>query len=171
MAEITREQLAEALDGMEIVVDIINAPILGQWMDAKPRYPGKLASEILARIAEQDGRQESRDELTTAFSRCYVDITEGNSTASFSGGYPTEESAAKLAAVAEREFAGRQHEDVTDTRICREHAGTDPEMAAIARILAELDGLAGESGAGEPSSARVLTYIASRYGYVLTDAQ
>jgi hypothetical protein len=48
-------------------------------------------------------------------------------------------------------------------------AVTDPELGAIARILTELDALDGESGAGRQSALRALTYVASRYGYVLAD--
>jgi hypothetical protein len=126
MPEVTREQLTAALDGMEIVVDIINAQIPGQWVGATVRYPESLASAILARIAELGGGQGPHPNFDCG--EC-PDCNPG-------GGAP---------------------------------AVADPELDAIARILALLDGLAGESGAGEPSSVRVLTFIASRYGFVLAD--
>jgi hypothetical protein len=46
-------------------------------------------------------------------------------------------------------------------------AVADPELSAMARVLAELDALSGESGAGMESAVRALTWLAGRYGYVL----
>lgn len=56
MAEITLDQLTAAIDGMEIVVDIMGARVPGMWTGAKVRYPESLASAILARIESQPGQ-------------------------------------------------------------------------------------------------------------------
>jgi hypothetical protein len=51
--EVTREQLAKAVDGMEVAVDVIGAHVVGTWIGAKLRYPGGFADAVFARIAEQ----------------------------------------------------------------------------------------------------------------------
>lgn len=56
-----------------------------------------------------------------------------------------------------------------DAEFARSPAAADPELAAIARILAELDALSGGSGAGLDSVSRVLDYVTSRYDCATED--
>lgn len=51
--EITREQLAKAVDGMEVAADVIGAHVVGTWIGAKLRYPDGFADAVFARLAEQ----------------------------------------------------------------------------------------------------------------------
>jgi hypothetical protein len=145
MAEITCEQLTGALCGMEIVVDIIGGRVPGEWTGAKPRYPESLAQAILARIAAPPGDDNDR---------------------------------ARIAEINECARIGPRCDRIGGPCTCPDpaefpptHIGADPELAAIARILAELDALDGESGAGRQSALRALTYVASRYGYVPADEE
>lgn len=55
---------------------------------------------------------------------------------------------------------------------CQERKAADPELTAVARILAELDGLEGGDDSILRSSAaqRVLTYVLDRHGYAIAHA-
>jgi hypothetical protein len=62
--DVTREQLAKAVDGTEIVVDLTGGDVVpGTWAGAKIRYPSSFASAIFARLSENApaaGAGESR---------------------------------------------------------------------------------------------------------------
>lgn len=62
---VTREQLAKAVDGMEIVVDLTGRDVVpGTWTGAKLRYPGPFATAVFARLADEAPEDaELADEL------------------------------------------------------------------------------------------------------------
>lgn len=61
----------------------------------------------------------------------------------------------------------RQHDEAPGRK--RDDGETYPELAAVAAICTALDAIDDGESAGQPRGPfwRVLTYIASRYGYVL----
>lgn len=68
--------------------------------------------------------------------------------------------------------ANAAHEDdeareTTDGHRCCWHLSLNPEMRRMAEISASLEALDGAGNCGRASVRRVLSYLASRYGYVL----
>jgi hypothetical protein len=179
--EATREQLAKAVDGMEIVVDLTGDVVPGTWTGAKIRYPGSFASEVFARIAgkhsdsgdeqeadpQQPGHMNNREKVTrervvAALQEFHLWIRPDHT--------QNIEASGVFGAVKDPELVADALLSQVSANAAHEAAlGIDAELSAIIRILAELDALAGESGAGVDSANRVLTYIAGRYGYVLAD--
>lgn len=137
MADITPEQLTKAVDGMEIVVDLLKPSVPGEWVGATIRYPGSFASAIFARVADRPLDEPER------CPDCHMPLT--------------------------------MHHDPMCSQPCgrcQERKAADPELTAVARILAELDGLEGGDDSVLRSSAvqRVLTYVLDRHGYAIAGA-
>ena len=100
LMDVTREQLARALTGLELAVDITVPPTTAEssYAAGVVRHPDDVAGLLLAELGARD---------------------DG-----------------------------------------------DPELCAVAEVLALLDGIAGAGGAGGVPE-RALRYVAARYGYVL----
>jgi hypothetical protein len=157
--KVTREQLAEAVDGMEIIVDLTGGDVVpGTWTGAKLRYPGPFATAVFARLTDQ-GSEIGSSELAAVFGRCRVEVKVTEATALFADGYPTEESAAKLAAVAEREFAARAAESPAELadEFARSPIASDRELSFLTMAVAALDEM------GDFAAARCMTYLSNRY--------
>jgi len=165
MTEITREQLAKALgdmtvtiidkDGLKLRGGSYRADTLVTSAEGPLMCPGELAGMLLDDIAEKrpdgGGIHPTGPHLTDA------------------------DLCARVGEISECRVSGPRCDRIGGPCTCPDPefaptpVGADPELAAIARILAELDALDGESGAGRQSALRALTYVASRYGYVLAD--
>ena len=141
--------------------------------------PRDVAEFILGRIEVRGAVTVSRKQLTSAFARPSVriaidkfsardgdDYTEGHVR------YP--QVAADQIIAALREIGPWAEDgDVVDAHICCEHADgpgpfSDPEIVAIAAILAAMDPVPDEGDTTTSGAPwRVLAYIALRYGFVL----
>lgn len=169
MADITREELARAVDGMAITVDLIGGSMPpGAWTAAKLRYPDSFASEVFTRILA--GRDDVRAEHAAGYSkrldRQFV-INGDDLRIALSGtdGRPPlvpnpRDVAAYIVGTIGKPLGAEPEDrgDLVDAHICCEHAGTaDPELTAMAAILAAmvpLDSL---------SIRRVMRWAWSRY--------
>jgi hypothetical protein len=129
-----RDKLSRALEAASVDVVCGNSSFGGNLHSASAARLADIALSIV-RVHEEE---RASPELTTVFTRCHVEIKVTDATAPFADGYPTEETAAKLAAVAEREFVARQRDEVVDAHICCDDVIADPELSAMAALLPAL---------------------------------
>jgi len=99
--EVTRDQLAKALRGVEFTADVIKPDIPGMWVPATPRYPAALADAIFdaidppltaddsAKCTEVVSDSEEGDHECSEPSRFVVERSDGDK--SYGSGGGTEE--------------------------------------------------------------------------------
>lgn len=127
----------------------------------------RFADQVLAIVRAHDEDYARTLDLAAAFRRLPVQITVNEATAPFADGCLTDESVAMLAAAAERDFAARQRDagwggdrdpEPVDAGI------PDPEVAAMAAIVAAMDALDGETILlGTDVHERVIRWAMARY--------